>query len=96
MDSSILFRKITDKIGREMDINTFESFYISLDSEGVLSVQGCKSIRFCSENRIELIGYDRIVLIEGENMQVLLYSKPETVIKGIIVKLEFLKGDRNA
>ncbi len=96
MENSIPFRKITDKIGRELDINTFESFFVSLDSEGVLSVQGGKSMRFCSDNRIELIGYDRIVIIEGEDMQVLLHSKPETVIKGKIAKLEFVTGGRNA
>jgi hypothetical protein len=53
-------------------------------------------MRFCSDNRIELIGYDRIVIIEGEDMQVLLHSKPETVIKGKIAKLEFVTGGRNA
>ena len=96
MENGIPFRRITDRIGHEMNIDTFESFSLFMDSVGVVSIQGCKRVQYCSNQRIELIGYDRIVIIEGDNMQILLYSKPETIIKGYIQKFEFLKGEKNA
>ena len=82
---------LTDKLGRELEINTFESFFLSLNSVNELYIKGCGTIISCSENELYLKGTCRKIHISGTNLMILAYTESELLIKGNFRSISFEK-----
>ena len=76
-------------IGRDVCIDTIESFGLYMDSAGVLAVKGCRRVSVCEENRIVLHAPCGTVLITGERLRLMLFSPQETQIGGMIGSICF-------
>lgn len=87
-------RLIADSIGRDMHIDTFESFLLQLNSSGELSVKGAKHISLCTENEVQIDCRYFSVDIRGTYLSVKLFSEEETVVSGKIDGISFLWGGK--
>lgn len=87
-------RLIADSIGRDMHIETFESFLLQLNSAGELSVKGARHISLCTENEVGIDCSYMSVDIRGIGLSVKLFSEEETVISGKIDGISFLWGGK--
>lgn len=83
-------RNITDRIGRNAQIDTFESFLLQMNSSKELTVKGCKSVCSCTPDEIILKHRYGTMFIHGEDMKIPVYSEYETVISGKVYTLNFL------
>ncbi len=82
---------LTDKLGRELEINTFESFFLSLNSVNELYIKGCGTIISCSEKELYLKGTGREIHIMGTNLMIQAYTESELLIKGKVRSISFDK-----
>gem|GEM_PF-4323855 len=87
-------RLLADSIGRDMLIDTFESFLLQMNSSGELSVKGAEHISLCTEKEVEIDCEYMSVDVRGDNLSVKLFSSEETVISGKIGGISFLWGGK--
>lgn len=86
-------RKLTDAIGRDVCIDTIESFGLHMDSAGVLTVKGCCRVSLCEDSRIVLHTERGPIGIRGAALQMLLFSPQETQVGGKIETIGFTDGE---
>ena len=86
-------RKLTDAIGRDVCIDTLESFGLHMDSAGVLTVKGCCRVSLCEDSRIVLHTERGPIGIRGAALQMLLFSPQETQVGGKIETIGFPDGE---
>lgn len=79
-----LVRRITDSIGKEVGIETFDSFLLQIDAMGELSVKGCQKLLVCEEDRIEMDCGSRMIGLAGKGLRVDTFSESLTRISGMI------------
>ena len=85
-------RKLSDRIGREIYIDTFESFLLQMNSSDELTVRGKAEVRLSGSEEIMLDYPDKSIQILGERLCLLVFSESEAVISGRIEKIAFLWG----
>ena len=83
-------RIITDRIGRDAQIDTFESFLLQMNSSKELCVKGCTSVCGCTPDEIILKNRYGTMQILGADLKIPVYSEYETVISGKVCTLNFL------
>lgn len=84
-------RDLTDKIGRDLEIDTFESFSVHMNAGGELRVKSAASVHVCTDAEIVLVCRDRIVQIKGCELRLLYFAPEETVVAGRIEHICFLQ-----
>ncbi len=77
-------RELSDKIGQEMEITAFESFFMQMDHAGTLCIKGCSAVEICDEKNIVLHCAAKSIDIAGEGLYLKVYSPQETVVDGEI------------
>ncbi len=87
------FRQFADRFGRKVEIDTFESFLMQMNSSGELTFKGCTNVMHCTENKICLNCSYGIVNIIGMQLNVPRYSSDETSVSGTIAELHFIWRD---
>ena len=92
-DKKNKLRQFADRCGRKVEIDTFESFLMQMNSSGEFTFKGCTNILHCTENKICLNCSYGIVNIIGMQLNVPLYSSDETSVSGRIAELHFIWRD---
>ncbi|MCH5198334.1 MAG: YabP/YqfC family sporulation protein [Oscillospiraceae bacterium] len=87
-------RLLADSIGRDIHIESFESFLLQLNSSGDMSIKGAQHISLCSENEIGIDCSYMSVDIRGSDLSVKLFSEEETIVAGKIDGISFLWGGK--
>ena len=83
-------RKLADQVGRDLEIEAFESFFMQMNSSGELCVRSVGSVRVCTEEEIVLVCRYMLLHIKGNGLRMLCFSERETVIAGRIAAISFL------
>ena len=72
-----------------MDIDTFESLLLQMDSSGTLVIKGCAAAKICTKQEILLSSRYGEIQIVGSDLKLPVYSGTETVICGKVSGLHF-------
>ena len=86
-------RRFRDRFGRKVEIDTFESFLMQMNSSGELTFKGCTDIMEFTQSDITLNCSYGIVNIIGLQLMVPKYSSDETTVSGKIAELHFIWRD---
>ena len=78
------FKNVTDLIGREIQIDTIESFLLYMDSSQEVTIKGCNEVVLCEETEICLKHDTETIVIKGTELRLQIYSYNETRIGGTI------------
>lgn len=82
-------RLLADRVGRNMDIDTFESLLLQMDSSGTIRIKGCISTETYTVQEIVLFCRYGEIRILGSDLKLPVYSESETVISGQVSGLHF-------
>lgn len=88
-----LFTRFRDRILRDAQVHGFESFYLLLEADGVLSVHGCEKMEEITDKSIELICSDRILKVQGFELDLLMMQGKDVRIGGRIGSVQVLSKD---
>ncbi len=72
-----------------MDIDTFESLLLQMDSSGTIRIKGCISTETYTMQEIILYSRYGEIRILGSDLKLPVYSESETVISGKVSGLQF-------
>lgn len=89
--------QLKDRFGREASLRAFESFWLFLDSGGMLTLHGCEKIVTCTEREIFAVCRDRTASVTGTALLVRSLDQTEIEISGNIesIVLKEKKPDRD-
>ena len=83
--------RIKDRFGREAELHAIESFYLHMDSDGVLTLHGFEKIRGCTDTEITARCADRDVVLVGSGFVVRSLDRSELEISGTVKNISFQK-----
>lgn len=86
-------RQFTDRLGRDAQIETFESMLLQLNADGELTVHGVSDVLFCTPEQIVFESAGVRFCLTGEGLRFLSFSPQETAVAGEIRKIELIRGD---
>lgn len=90
--SNHAIKKFKDQVARDASINSFESFFIRMNSDGELCVRGVKCISSCSDEEISFDCEQNSISVKGKGLVLGVFSEEETVIRGEVRDISFLLG----
>ena len=83
--------KLRDRLGKEAQLQAFESFWLILDADGALRLHGCESIVTCTDTEISVACRDGVVTLKGMSLFGRGFGQSEIEVNGKIESIVFTK-----
>ena len=84
-----------DRFGEVAEIDTFESFFLTMDHNGSVGIKGCVQVREYTEDQLILVCKKFIIEISGAGLYIHTFAECETVISGTVTDIHFLRREQN-
>lgn len=85
------FVGLNDRLGKEAQLQAFESFWLFLDADGALRLHGCENIVTCTDTEISVVCRYGIATLKGIGLFVRAFGQAEIEVNGKIESIVFTK-----
>ena len=75
-------RSLADRLGRDAQIETFESFLLQMNAAGEIGVQGCVSVLQCDEDTVVLLCERFVLSVSGKNLSLAYLAGRDAGVSG--------------
>ena len=80
-------RSRADRLGRYVQIDTFESFLLQMNAAGEIAVQGCVSVLQCDEDTVVLLCERFVLSVNGKNLSLAYLAGRDAGVSGHVEKI---------